>query len=642
MSVKKWLSAGALSVSLLSAPAYADAPFCVPSPGFVPGAPEGPPAIDGPLDDVHWTGSFRRTHGGNGTAVGDFDPAALAADEVAFRGLVDDARNSAYFSFLMNQDRGQVGLTSGDGITFGWSVDGRSANLIRLLYQDLGAGTQTAVPTPATVYYWDATEATPGWKPAVPQNGWDQKVFVTVQPLGKVDDFGNDLVAWAVQVQVPLAKLAPSAAFNVKQPPGLPVPADAAGKLKPFKFFYQIMYHLSADQVSFYSVPPTPNPQSATNPLPPTDPARYPTIASWSDYAVENNPAYGCAGGVELTSTQIGVVGSNPLQPVSQMHTFDANRFVALPKNKGTTHVPANGIRARFKLADWGSQYNDAAWTEITPHDVGSLSANPSPIAPGESGTIQFPWTAPVPDNRPGAVQPPLSACIWDTRDNDNPNLDARCKDSNGMPILPTKPGHQCMMVELIGQAGVNFTNSSVVRNMDFVHASRFDRDATISIAGLKPLTGTLARDMLLYVDKANMPLKLDRPANKEPPSKDVWRTDPSVIGEKAVQVLKSLPTYRIHTYHETGMRVVESGKAGKKIYRVYEPQTSFGYYVLHEREKALYGWNTELDGAVRVGANLYWMMVLNNSTATVHTAVDALEKPRCDCELDLTKTIGR
>lgn len=60
------------------------------------------------------------------------------------------------------------------------------------------------------------------------------------------------------------------------------------------------------------------------------------------------------------------------------------------------------------------------------------------------------------------------------------------------------------MLVTLSG-TNLNFLNDSVVRNMDFDHASLLSREAQISLVGLKPISPE-PRDVYLAVEKINMP----------------------------------------------------------------------------------------------------------------------------------------
>jgi hypothetical protein len=73
------------------------------------------------------------------------------------------------------------------------------------------------------------------------------------------------------------------------------------------------------------------------------------------------------------------------------------------------------------------------------------------------------------------------------------------------------------MLVELTSGSNVTFLNDSVYRNMDFVSNSFFERDAEISLKGVKPLPGSKGkRDVYLYVDTRNMPKQTRGPLDEK------------------------------------------------------------------------------------------------------------------------------
>src|SRR6185503_19126420 len=69
---------------------------------------------------------------------------------------------------------------------------------------------------------------------------------------------------------------------------------------------------------------------------------------------------------------------------------------------------------------------------------------------------------------------------------------------------VPPKSTHQCVLTTLSG-ANINFLNDAVYTNMNYDGASLLQREAEISVVGLKPFAPT-PRDVFLAVEKLNMP----------------------------------------------------------------------------------------------------------------------------------------
>ena len=84
--------------------------------------------------------------------------------------------------------------------------------------------------------------------------------------------------------------------------------------------------------------------------------------------------------------------------------------------------------------------------------------------------------------------------------------------------------------------------------------------------------------------------------------------------------LIKFVPTYRVHVYHDTGRR--RNVKNGSR--RILTPQSSFGYFLDHQG--ALEGWDARLQGAIRIAETFYLLRVDNNGTKKVNTVVQARE----------------
>lgn len=131
------------------------------------------------------------------------------------------------------------------------------------------------------------------------------------------------------------------------------------------------------------------------------------------------------------------------------------NMFFARPTFPASaSNVQKKAIRARFRLANWGTHVGD-----LTPE---------LERCPRRQRRCSSTW-------RKASV---ASSGRW--------RLPIRCWPVSGNAIM----AHQCMLVELssVFPGGETFTRSSVYRNMDFVDASRFTREAEVSARGLAPL----------------------------------------------------------------------------------------------------------------------------------------------------------
>lgn len=309
--------------------------------------------------------------------------------------------------------------------------------------------------------------------------------------------------------------------------------------------------------------------------------------------------------------------------PDSFIHPTNSNTFVARPRNNSGALVAASAINATFRLADWGSSRTDAAWTTIQSGVTNSGSID-SMTQANATNDIRF----------------------------------SRAGMAAAFPNVAAEP-HQCMLVELSG-AGLLFTTSSVVRNMDFVLNSKDVRPATISVKGLPPISSA-PRDVYLAVEKINMPAQTQRDlgqfgpvmvADVRPSHDDdqeslfnkvqAARTlvkrgfNPDKHAKPAQRLALMLdalrevratpddldqlfPTYRVHVYYDTG----ETWTVDGATYPLLGLHPSFGFYAYHEGP--LLGFNTQLRGAIRLAENFYLLRVPNNGSAKITTILHGI-----------------
>ena len=319
-----------------------------------------------------------------------------------------------------------------------------------------------------------------------------------------------------------------------------------------------------------------------------------------------------CPSGVSLIPEHIGTapVSDAGIPSTTVVFGGDAattNTFVAEMDNPPA----ANSVNANFRLADWGSTIGDstADWKTILPAGattpVNSNAANPKEIA----------WT---------------------------------CHDTTGAtdscPTLPnpTAPTDQCMLVELASVGGItpiHFVQDSARRNLDFIHASAFNRNARLSINGLAPVSGGgPERDVYVYIKTTNMPAEVP-PGQLPPQGEDAGPTAPPILARQAREkgpavyqksvyegLRDSWPTYEVHVYHDTGRKV----DTGHGPTRILEPQVPFGFLVSHAGTLA--GWRHRLEGRGvvldEISPNFYHLRVPNGGAVTVNTSIEAVETP--------------
>jgi hypothetical protein len=332
----------------------------------------------------------------------------------------------------------------------------------------------------------------------------------------------------------------------------------------------------------------------------------FPDPATWDSFHLSSGAGdAACPNtGVALQWSDIGTTNS-PSSNIrfSNVNPRPTNTFFARPRNYTGGQINAGQISARFRIANWGSIADpNTSWVDIP---GGALVASSSAIP-----AIAYP-------NDPPGTNP--ISFGWALNDTDIATF-----------VTGSTP-HKCMLVDLSG-AGLTFLNNSVFRNMDFVSASTFKREAEISIKGLAPISPA-PRAVYLYVETANMPAFVAQPPKgEEPPSREVGAsillTHDSVGTVSTTSIdeqLQTVPTYRVHVYHDTGETVTVGGQTRP----VLHPQTPFGYYLSHSG--ALGGWQHDLGAPPeaqlqQISENFYKIVVPNDGAVRVTTTITALE----------------
>jgi len=437
---------------------------------------------------------------------------------------------------------------------------------------------------------------------------------------------------WVVQMRVPLGTAGVNVGSNFKMwhyaqidynyivnPLGIPIPPVTA--------------------VIPYSWPRTDN---ATNPVTkyvyyedqqifPQKPT-FPAPDVWGDFSLQNpstsNWASAGCGGISIATSDIGIQNGTGLSNISVNST---NTFFAKPTNTQTGAsgaVPANTLSATFRFANWGIQVGDVTSTSwdsptaltsvVDTTGIPAYSGIPGPGQPPQ-GNINGQWQLSAAEK----CQFTGTAGVTDATGTFIPG-NPSCATTN-----PTRMLHQCMLVELNGPEQ-NFLVKSAFRNMNFVHASTFKREAEVSVVGL-PALSSGKRDVYLFVERKNMPSVITPPKDipqPQPPVLTVGATKMAVMDQA---ILTNMPTYIVHGYYDTGTKITVNGVQRP----IFLPQTSFGYWVQHDG--ALYGWDDSLEGAQQLNKDHYKLSVENNGTAKIANTIVAAETPKqpnppCQC----------
>src|SRR5262245_13857056 len=200
----------------------------------------------------------------------------------------------------------------------------------------------------------------------------------------------------------------------------------------------------------------------------------YPLPNVWDEFFLSSSgPATN--GGVTLYSSD--VVVQNVYGEGWTIANGQNNSFVCRPRNYSGANIPAGNINATFRIANWGS----------------TASGNPD-FATGQ-------WDY-VPGNDP--LVPVISnSDIPALAAPNNPPATTPIKLDTIMNLAPGKSIHQCILVTMSG-TNLNLLKTSVYVNMNFDHASLLNREATISVFGLAPISPE-PRDVYMAIEKVNM-----------------------------------------------------------------------------------------------------------------------------------------
>lgn len=238
-----------------------------------------------------------------------------------------------------------------------------------------------------------------------------------------------------------------------------------------------------------------------------------------------------CLRGVAITSDDIGVIVRAETAPSPPTSTTAAlgwqlkaqvggaaavNRVVARPRNNGAAAVAAT-FRARFRLAQWGSQaFDGATWSDIPDSDKPNLNYTEDPtaavrqeatgpvtVAPGGRAVVSYEWKL---DAVAQCQYGLASTCAGCTCDDGSAGPCVTTTIAPGQPCRRRLWEHQCLMVELSSDDDVDFERTSAYRNLHLSTMSETSAEAWLSTRGLPTAPDQKLEEIYLVVMPRNTP----------------------------------------------------------------------------------------------------------------------------------------
>ena len=292
--------------------------------------------------------------------------------------------------------------------------------------------------------------------------------------------------------------------------------------------------------------------------------------------------------------------------PSSYISRTSNNDLVALLHNSGPA---AAGITAEFRFGKWGTGPNGfEAWEKP------SGLANPSPAISMAAGTNVTPSE--------GTIVNPWSA-------------------ANVAASYPTDL-HRCMWVQLAG-AGVNFTQSSLRRNMDFTSLSSIAETAEISGVGYgTPADGSAEHDFVLSTRCRKIILRdlLRSPNTLDPETLEIVaaavkliprdNNNPDKEGMVGMSASTTTPAqYRDYVVYlwitEGYRRTSQSLRIGSKKAEILDENPgSFGFVAVHKGVDDNLSWSLSGPGLSSTAPGLVALKVPVEGSTTININVSA------------------
>ena len=412
--------------------------ICIPLAQGVPNLNGAPGFISDPpgakfkdkLDDPRWTGALSQ----------GFPVITATSDAAAFRAVyfVENGVKSVYLSWRVKADSVVNTGATGDVFYIGFRPN-KAGTATVLKISPFGVATNLTnlapegAPANGSIDTFTNTGAGGVWVQAGSDPAWvnaNTRVWLQVTP-----------VEYAIQMRVP---------YNL----------FSLGDT--FSMWYAMRTVLPTNPPVYYTWPSGPEPTTTING------EQFPDPNGWQEYGASPT----CVVGAGVGFSDYDDIGTQKT-PTHEIQKVGPNTFYARPINSTGVAIPAQTIKARFRIANWGSTYSDASWDDV----------------PGLAAVTHL---AAYPTGHPTPPATPLTG-VWTL----SPADLAKYTGSG-------KTQHQCIFVTLSG-AGVTFTRDSAARNMDFVPASLIERVAEINLQGLAAISAQ-PRDVYILVKKGNMP----------------------------------------------------------------------------------------------------------------------------------------
>ena len=577
----------------------------------------GVPGISGPpiwfpgeatanffLDDVRWRGAVKRTFG-SGTGGSNFFRATQAT--VAAQKFIYLTFRAAFVPDLSDAD---------DLIYFGLRRHGTTAAMVVRITVHPAAFTPAGPPSanpPANIAAVDfSTLSGMTWSSfsSMSPTWINANARMWLQPETMADPNNR----WAVQLRIPANTVG---GITDNSGPNLGTDFDMWYLIHGFSGIGPVI-------LADYRTAGT----TTQNDL---DDLLFPQPGQWDEFQLTSAAA--TTGGVALYWGDVAVQNAAHGEG-SLIDNHASNTFVVRPRNYSSANIPAGQINATFRMANWGSVVGDPNMPDFSSGSWEYVPGNDefTPVISGsDCNTIAA-----------GSNPPPTPPIALTT------TVDL---------AVPPKSLHQCILVTLNG-TNITFLNDAIYQNMNFDGASLLQREAEISVVGLKAFAPT-PRDVYLSVEKVNMPAqgkadegqflrasmeRLIRKEGGEGQLSGKLRRAQAILSdtggknqEERLQILKKVlsevdlteeeldqlfPTVRIHVYHDTGERV---NHPDGTLRPVLKEQSSFGIYAYHEG--TLEGWQTSIQNAQRVADNLYLIPVPNDGTEKIKVIVQAVQE---------------
>lgn len=402
---------------------------------------------------------------------------------------------------------------------------------------------------------------------------------------------------------------------------------------------------------------------------------------SGTGIAIEASTADSVVWHSDIWNTTAGMNSAGVFDDGGKLYMVDAtgaiksNVIAVKVKNTSTNVVDANALRAQFLIAPYGAQAIGTVWAPLTTggNDYtcpggGGATCNPSPtgttnviLAQAPAGSAPLAQNNTVELDQTGSGWRPSANYMCAVQTKDTTTYDWYYNDPKesvicaGAVYKPTSadgtvangvglPGHQCIQAQLSATtSSVQFATKSAFRNMHQGVASMHRETATVDTRGLPKIKGQSYHDIYLYVETHNMPYRVD--AGYSPrtytSAMQIYKRsnycdgrycppgfDPSVPAPSDNFFTKTMPTYIVNAYADTGAKYTTAGRSVPVLHQL----TSFGQFISHDAttEGPVFGWDASLEPVAgtqfqKVGANTYRIRIPNDGAGQVVTHVEPL-----------------